>query len=454
MDGSLLRSLTHRNFRLFFGGQTISLIGTWMQQVAMQWLVYELVPEKELKAWWLGVVSFAALAPAFFLAPVAGVLVDRWNRHRLIILTQTFAMIQALMLAALTLTGVVEIWHVVVLGVFLGMVNVFDVTGRQAFLVEMLDRREDLSNAIALNSSMFNGARLIGPALAGIVLAWTGAGICFLANGISYIAVLIALLAMRVQPRPRPATPREESSGLRYLFQVAGEILHGLREGFRYVVGFAPIRSILLLLTVISLASSTYSTLLPVFATDVLHGEERVFGWLYAAGGVGALAGAISLAARKSVVGLGKWLIMMPVLFGLGLVGLGLSENLVFSLVLLMVIGFAAMVHLAASNTILQTIVDEDKRGRVMSFYALAFMGTMPIGSLLTGWLGGPHVLGAPLTVAAGGGCAIAGGLLFALQLPRLKRIVRPIYVRLGILPEMAAGMQAATSLAQVTRHE
>jgi MFS family permease len=424
---TLGRALAHRNFRLFFFGQGVSLVGTWMQQVALAWLIFELTH----RAFWLGVVGFAGQAPALFLAPVAGVLVDRWNRHRLLLLTQTLAMLQAFAVAALALTGTVTVAAVAVLSLFLGMVNVFDMTCRQAFLTEMVERREDLANAIALNSSMVNGARLVGPALAGLLLARVGAGVCFLLNGVSYLAVLAALMAMRLPAKQRPVAKKP--------------LAHGLREGIRYALGFAPIRSILLLLALASLAASAYSVLLPVFAGDILHGGPGMLGWLGTASGVGALAAAVRLASRPSVLGLGRWVAWSPAGFGAALIVFAISDRVWLSLAALAGAGFALMAQMAASNTLLQTIVEEDKRGRVMSLYTLAFLGMTPLGSLVAGGLAG--VIGAPATVALAGVCCIVGSTLFLFRLPELRQEVRPIYARLGILPEVAAGLQAASEL-------
>ncbi len=424
---SLGRALSHRNFRLFLFGQGISLIGTWMQQVALAWLVFELTGS----SFWLGVVGFCGQAPALVLAPFAGVFVDRWNRLRLLLLTQTLMMLQAFALAALALTGRANVPWVLGLSVFLGVLNVFDMTARQAFYTEMVERPEDLANAIALNSSMVNGSRLVGPALAGLLLAETSAGVCFLVNGVSYLAVLAALLAMRLVPRPRP--------------RHRGRVLAGLREGLAYALGFAPIRAILLLLALVSLMGMSYSVLLPVFAQDVLGGGAYTFGLLGAAAGVGALVGALQLAARPTVLGLGRWIALMPALFGAALIGFSFSKTLWLSLPLLMMAGFAMMVQMASSNTVLQTIVEEDKRGRVMSLYTMAFLGTAPLGSLLAGWLA--EVIGPQNMVRLGGACCAAGSLLFAAQLPRLREKVRPIYVRMGILPQVAAGLQAASEM-------
>jgi MFS family permease len=429
--GSLGRALAHRNFRLFILGQGVSLIGTWMQQVALAWLVFTLPDAASAPAFWLGLVSFCGQAPALVLAPVAGVFVDRWRLHRLLLVTQTLMMLQAFAVAALALTGRADMPALIVLSVCLGVVNVFDMTARQSFYTEMLDRREDLANAIALNSSMVNGSRLVGPALAGLLLAQTSPGVCFLVNGVSYLAVLTALLAMRLNPQQQR--------------KHRGPVLSGLREGLAYAFGFAPIRAVLLLLSLVSLMGTSYSVLLPVFARDVLQGGPNTYGLLAAAAGVGALTGALLLAARHTVLGLGRWIALTPALFGVALIGFSFSDRLWLSLGLLVVAGFAMMVQMASSNTVLQTIVDEDKRGRVMSLYTMAFLGTVPLGSLLAGSLAG--WIGAPDTVGIGGACCVVGSLLFAVQLPRLRDQVRPIYARMGILPEVAAGLSAAAEL-------
>jgi MFS family permease len=429
MPPDLLRSLSHRNFRLFFLGQSISLIGTWMQQVAMAWLVYPVLTDS---SWWLGVVAFASQVPAFFLSPVAGVVVDHTNRHRLVIGTQIAAMIQAALLTVLTLTGVVQVWHVVVLSVLVGIINAFDMPGRQAFLTEMIERREDLSNAIALNSSMFNGARLIGPALAGIVLALTSAGICFLINALSFVAVIIALLAMRVTPRTHNGP--------------AKSLLAGLHEGFAYAFGFPPIRALLLLVAFVSLVGLAYSVLLPVFAAKILEGGAYTFGFLTSAAGVGALTGALLLASRKTVLGLGRWIACMPATLGLAIIGLSFATSLIPAMLCVLISGFAVMMQLASTNTIIQTIVEEDKRGRVMSLYTMAFMGMAPLGSLLAGYFA--DRVGAPLTVRVAGILCIAASLVFATQFRTLRGMIRPIYRRMGILPEIVTGLQEASQLA------
>jgi MFS family permease len=418
----LLRALRHRNFRLFFFGQGISLIGTWMQQVAMIWLVYRLSDSEFL----LGLVGFCSQIPSFFLAPVAGVFTDRWSLHRTILLTQSLAMCQAIILAVLTLTGTVAVWHVLALSVCMGLITAFDIPARQAFLIQMVEGRESLTNAIGLNSSMFNGARLLGPALAGFTIAAVGAGVCFLLNALSFLAVLAALLAMRLPPQA-PAKPRQH-------------VLHELKEGFCYAFGSLPIREILMLVALVNIVAMPLTVvLLPVFAKIVLHGGPKTFGLLTAAIGLGALLGALCLAYRKSVLGLGRQIAWASAVFGLSLIAFSFSRTLWVSMLLLVMSGFAVMMETAASNTILQTIVDDDKRGRVMSFYAMAFLGAAPLGSLLAGSLAS-HVGVAHFVQLAGTMC-ILGSSVFAWRLPAMRKMIRPIYQRIGILPDVTSGI-------------
>jgi len=427
-----LRALSSRNYRLFFAGQSVSLIGTWMTRIATSWLVYRLTRSPFL----LGVTSFAGSIPLFFLAPIAGVWIDRWDRHRTLLVTQIVSMIQSFLLAALALTGTITIWQIVALMLLQGVVNALDMPARQAFLVEMVDRREDLPNAIALNSSMVNAARLLGPSIAGLIIAAVGEGYCFLIDGISYLAVIASLAAMRVTRRPRQTGNRSA--------------LAEMREGWRYVSQSLPIRSILLLLALVSLLGMPYTVLMPVFAARVLHGGPHTLGYLMAAIGVGALAGALLLAARRSVLGLGRVIPLSAAIFGGALIGFGLSHLVWVSLVLLLVAGFGMMRQMAGSNTLLQTIVEDEKRGRVMSFYAMAFAGMSPFGSLLAGVVA--EKFGAPATVIASGILCIAGAGLFARQLPRLRAVVRPIYIQLGVLPEMASGIESASELQTVAK--
>ncbi len=420
-----LRALRHRNFRLFLTGQFVSLIGTWMQTVALGWLVYRLSHSPFL----LGVTGFLGQIPSLFLSPLAGVWADRWNRHRMVIGTQLLAMIQALALAALVLSGRATIPEVLALTLFLGFVNAVDVPSRQSFMFEMVQGGDDLPNAIALNSSVFNVARLVGPSIAGVLISLVGEGTVFLLNGLSYVAVIGALLAIRVPRREHPSS------------QVPHVWAH-LREGVHYAAGFAPIRSVLVLLGLVSLVGAPYTVLMPIFATDVLHGGAHTLGFLVGSIGVGALAGAVFLATRRTVRGLGRVIVWAVAAFGLGLETLALVRHEWMAVAVLAVTGFGLMVHMASSNTILQTLVEHDKRGRIMSLYAVAFMGTTPIGSLLAGALAAR--IGARWTVALGGALCLAGAALFARALPALREQVRPIYTRLGIIPEVADGLGAS----------
>jgi MFS family permease len=410
-----LRALRHRNFRLFFGGQSISLIGTWMTRIATAWLVYRLTGS----AWLLGIVGFAGQIPTFLLAPFAGVWVDRLDRRQVLVITQALAMVQSLALAALTLSHRITVSEIIWLSMFQGFINAFDMPGRQAFLVQMVEGREDLGNAIALNSSMVNMARLVGPSLAGLVIAGFGEGYCFLIDGISYIAVIISLRMMRLEgAAERPPT-------------VA--MMEQLREGWLYVSQFPPVRTILLLFAAISLMGMPFTVLMPVFAARILHGGAHTLGFLMGALGAGALAGAVQLAFRKSVLGLGRVIAFSSTLFGVGLIAFGLSRLEWLSLLLMVVTGFGMMQQMAASNTIIQTVVPEDKRGRVMSYYTMAFVGMAPFGSLLAGGLA--HLMTAPMTLVITGGCCIAAAGWFTSQLPKIRHYVRPIYRELGILP-------------------
>jgi MFS family permease len=431
---SMTRALAHRNYRLFFVGQGVSMIGTWMTRIATGWLVFRLSGSDS--AFLLGLVGFAGQVPAFFLTPFAGVLVDRWNRHRLLVLTQILSLIQSALLALVAFygePGTATIWQIVALSLFQGMINAFDMPARQAFLVQMIERKEDLANAIALNSSLVNGARLLGPSLAGILIALAGEAWCFLIDAISYVAVVLALLAMDLPARTLKPNPTP--------------VWQGLREGFQYAFGFVPIRTVLLLLALVSFMGMPYTVLLPIFAANILHGGPYALGFLSAASGVGALSGALYLASRPSVLGLGNVIVASTLLFGIGLIGFAFSTILWLSLFLMLFTGFGMMVQMAASNTILQTIVDDDKRGRVMSYFSMAFLGVTPFGSLFAGTLAG--WIGADYTVMVGGLACVLGATVFALRLPNLRLLVRPIYARMGILPEVAAGVQSANDLTQ-----
>jgi MFS family permease len=421
------RAFQHRNYRLFFFGQSISLIGTWMTRIAISWLVYRLTNSALL----LGLVGFAGQIPTFLLGPIAGVWVDRWDRHRVLVVTQILAMIQSLWLAALALSGNVSIYDVILLSLFQGCINSFDMPARQSFVVDMVEDRQHLGSAIALNSSMFNAARLVGPSIAGVVIGLLGEGYCFLIDGLSYIAVIISLLAMRLPRIPKPAERQ----------RIWGE----LRDGWSYVSGFAPIRSVLLLLAVAGFVGMPYTILMPVMASTVLGGGPMTLGLLMAASGVGAVIGVLQLAFRRSVVGLGRVIAFNATAFGVALIAFALSHHLWLSLLLMVVTGFGVMQQMAASNTFLQTIVSEDKRGRVMSFYTMALMGMAPFGSLFAGVLA--NRIGAPKTLIFSGVISAVAGGMFATQLPALRELVRPIYIELGIIPEVARGLQSATAL-------
>ena len=399
------RSLHSRNFRLYFTGQGISLVGTWMQRVAMAWLVYRLTGS----ALMLGLVGFAGRIPTLLLAPFAGVAADRWDRRRILYATQSLSMIQALVLAALVLTGVVEVWHVVALATFLGVLDSFDIPARQSFFVQLIDDPSDLGNAIALNSSVFNVARLIGPSVAGVLIAVVGEGWVFALNGATYFSMLLALLLMRVRA--------VETS------QETGSVLGNLREGFAFAWRFPAIRAILLLVMTISFFAVPFAVLMPVFATDILGGGPGTLGLLLTAQGIGALSGALFLAAREETTGLGPLIALASTLFGAGLILFGASSSLWISLPVLAVAGFGLMVQSAASNTFLQSIVGEAMRGRIMSLYTMAFIGTLPLGSLYAGWLA--DRVGAPTTVIIGGVVALVAAAVFRHELPTLRRDVR-----------------------------
>ena len=409
------RALRHRNFRLFFSGQSISLIGTWMTRIATAWLVYQLTHSALL----LGTVSFVGQIPTFLLAPFAGVLVDRLDRRHVLIWTQTLAMVQSLALAWLTLSHRVTIHEVLALSAFQGVINAFDMPGRQAFMVQMVEDRADLSNAIAINSSMVNLARLIGPSLAGVVIAATNEGWCFFIDGISYIAVIVSLLLMRVQGND--------------VKRAVTSMAVQLREGWDYVSTFVPVRTILTLFALVSLMGMPYVVLMPVFAAQVLHGGPHTLGFLMGAAGVGALVSALSLVLRKSVRGLLKMIPLAAGMFGAGLIAFGLSHLMWLSMALMVIVGFGMMQGMTASNTIIQTLVPEDKRGRVMSYYTAAFVGMAPFGSLLAGSMA--HWIGAPRTVMVTGTCCMAGAAWFWTQMKTLRKGMRPIYERLGIVP-------------------
>ena len=401
-----LRALRYRNFRLFISGQLISLIGTWMQTVAQSWLVYRLTGQASM----LGIVAFAGMFPVFILATVGGMAADRVRPHTLIVITQSTAMGLTAILALLTLTGHVHLWHIITTSLLLGVVNAFDIPARQVFVAQTV-ARPDLMNAIALNSSVFNGARIIGPAVAGLLVAAVGEGWCFLVNSVSYIAVIAGLLAMRLEGTQAGQAP---ASG--------GAIL----EGFRFILGARPVRDLLLLLGLLGLMGMPYSVLMPIFADQILHGGPKALGVLMGLSGVGALAGAVSLALRRSPRGLGRWIAGSAMGFGAALIAFSLSRSFPLSVLIMMPIGFTLMVEIASSNTLIQMMIPDALRGRVMSVYSMMFMGMVPIGALIGGTLA--HKVGAPITVALGGGGCLAAGLIFALRLPQWKQGAQVLY--------------------------
>ena len=409
------RAFRHRNYQLFFAGQLVSLVGTWMQSVAESWLVFRLTGSAAL----LGVTSFVTLAPVFLFATVGGIVADRVDRRRIIIATQSLSMVLPLTLAALTLSGHVRVWHVFVLAACLGIVNAFDIPARQSFVVDMVGR-EDLPNAIALNSSMVNGARVVGPAVAGLLVATVGEGWCFLINGISYSAVIAGLLMMNVPRRARPKTDRSA--------------WRDTVEGLQFAAGTTPIRALLILLGLMSFAGMPYSVLMPVFADSILKAGPKGLGLLMGASGLGALGGALALVARQGVRGLGRWVAVSSASFGVALIAFSFSRTFWLSALLLIPVGGALMVEMAASNTLLQAMVPDTLRGRVMALYSMMFMGMAPFGALFAGWLA--ERAGAPMAVAIGGVVCVAGAGVFSFHLPKLRNEARELLVA----QEMAGG--------------
>ena len=410
----LFRALRHRNYRLFFMGQGVSLIGTWITRLASSWLVYRLTDS----AFLLGLVTFVGQIPALVVSPIAGVYIDRWNKHRVLLITQVLAMCQSSALAFLTLSGRITVADVLVLQTLQGLINAFDTPARQSFVPQMVDDRADLPNAIALNSALVNGSRMIGPAIGGVLIAAVGEGWCFGVDAVSYVFVIASLLAMRVSRATKMAdrTP----------------VITALAVGYRYVAGFAPVRSGLLLVALISTLGMPYQVLMPVMASDILGGGANMLGMLMTATGVGALAGSVYLASRHTVLGLGRRAAQASMLFGGVLIAFALSTNVWLSLALLPLTGAGFIITLAAMNTVVQTVVPEALRGRVMSFYTVAFLGTSPIGSLIAGTVA--ERVGAPTTIAIGGAACLAGGAWFYSTLPRLGELIRPVYAERGLL--------------------
>jgi MFS family permease len=411
----IFRSLKNRNYKLYFTGQSISLIGTWIQILAMGWLVYDLTNS----AFMLGLIGFASRLPTVFIGPFAGVIIDRMNKYKLLLITQILSMIQAIIITVLLFTGVIQIWHILVLGIFLGIVNTFDMPVRQSLVIKMIEQKEDLNNAIALNSAMVNAGRLVGPTIAGLLVAAFGEKWCFFINAFSFVAIIATLLMMKL-----PAEKIE--------VQQSGRLLHELKEGFKYAYNFLPIRYILLLLALVSLMGMPIQVLMPVFAKDIFQGGPHTMGYLMGAFGIGALTGAIYLASRTTVLGLGRKIAMAAGIFGSGLILFSLSSSLWLSLIIITFIGLGMMLQMTSSNTILQTIVDDDKRGRVMSFYSMAFMGTVPFGNLLAGTMS--DLIGVTTTILIGGISIVIGAAVFAFKLPEIRKIVRPVYISKEII--------------------
>ena len=400
------RALRHRNYQLFFSGQLISLVGTFMQSVAESWLVYRLTGSAAL----LGVTAFASQIPVFILAPIGGIVADRANRHRIILITQTTSMVLPLVLATLVFTGGVQVWHVFVLAAALGIVNAFDIPARQAFYLEMV-ARDDLVNAIALNSSIVNGARAIGPAIAGVLVAAVGEGWCFLVNGLSYLAVIAGLLMMQVPTRDRRTHSRTA--------------LADMAEGFRFVAHATPIRALLLLVGIASFAGLPYSVLMPMFADSILHSGPRGFGWLMGASGIGSLCGALGLASRTGIRGLGRWVGVSAVAFGVTLMGFAVARVFWVSFAMLVLVGWSIITQLASSNTLIQSMVPDALRGRVMAVYSMMFMGMSPIGALVAGWIA--ERIGAPDTVVIGGAVCVVAAIVFNIRLPAMRGVARQL---------------------------
>jgi len=407
----IFRAFRSRNYRLFFCGQGISLIGTWMQQAAMSWLVYRITGSTLL----LGAVAFSNQIPTLFLGPFAGVIADRFERKRLLMWTQSLSMLQALILASLVLAGAIQTWHIIALSLFIGSVNAFDIPIRQSFVLQMVERKEDLGNAIALNSAMFNSARFIGPLVAGILISMLGEGVCFLLNGISYLAVLAGLAAIRV-------AARQNHVG-------SAPVLRQFYEGIRYAFDFKPIIAILALLSLYSIAGAPYMVLMPAFARDVLHGGAHTYGFLMSAAGIGALSATMYLASRRNAQGLIRVIPAASVACSLGIGSFALSRSFALSIICLFIAGFGMMTQIASSNTIIQTIVEEDKRGRIMSLYAMSFMGVMPFGSLLAGSIA--DKIGVQFTLLLGAACCITGASIFAMKLPMLCDRLKPVFTEM-----------------------
>lgn len=425
---NLFRALRNRNYRLFFYGQSLSLLGTWIQQVALSWLIYRVTNS----AFLLGFVMFAGQLPTFLIAPFAGVFADKYDKHKIIIITQVISMLQAILLAIFVLTDNINVWILIILNILLGIANSFDIPTRQSFVIQMVENREDLPNAIALNSSIVNGSRLVGPSIAGILVASFGEGICFLINAISFVFVIVSLLLMKVKKEEK--VEKENIS-----------IIKQLKEGYKYSFGFLPIKSVILLLAIVSLFGNPYLVLLPIFAKNILSGNATTLGYLNSAVGLGALSAALYLASRKSTLGLGKIIATTTFIFAFSLISFSFSKSFSLSLIILLFCGFGMMMQTAGSNTILQTLSNDDMRGRVMSFYTVAFRGMAPFGSLWAGTFA--NNFGAPSTVLISGIICLIAGILFLKNLKMIRIAAKPIYQQKGLIPEAVKGVQVASNL-------
>jgi MFS family permease len=410
-------SLGSRNYRLYFTGQGFSLIGTWMGNIALSWLVYRLTGSVFL----LGLVAFTNQIPMLILSPISGVLTDRYDRRKIMLIAQVCFLLQSFIMAMLVLFNLVEVWHIITLSILFGIISAFDAPARHSLVIDLIEKPEDLGNAIALNSAIYNAARLVGPAIAGITIAVVGEGICFLLNAASFIAIIYALLKIRIPARP----PVTQSANLK----------ESLAEGFRYTFHSVPIRTLLFLLATLSLVGFPFLVLLPAYAKEILHGGADTLGFLMSGLGAGALLGALYMARRKSVIGLGRVISVFAITMGLALVAASFSKNMVLSLLIFFAGGLSMIMSIASINTMIQTLADDDKRGRVMSFYSVALMGTTPIGNLLAGSVASG--VGISLTMLIGGAITIVSGIIFQLNRKSFRKFVRPIYVDKGILPSL-----------------
>lgn len=414
-----LRAFRHRNYRLFFCGQSLSIMGNWIQQIAMAWLVYRLTGS----AWLLGVTGFAGQIAVFLFAPFGGLWADRFDRRKLLIVTQTTAMLLGLALGALAYTGAVAVWHVIGIATLFGFVLAFDAPIRSSFTLEMVPSRQDLPSAIALNGGMQNGGRMVGPAIGGLLLSTTTEAFCFLINGISKLALIAALVVMAVAPQPK--------------ISPTARVWESFKDGAAYAWNLRPVRMLLPIVALVSFTVTPYLTLMPIFAAEVFSGGADTLGFLIGAAGLGGIVGVLYLASRQSVRGLARWTAIAAALSGAAMIGFSYSRMFPVSLALMAVAGFGVIVTAMSVNMIIQTIVDDEKRGRVMSFFTMSFLGMHPLGSLAAGalasWIGAPH------TLATGGLCSVVGAYALWRRLPLLRQHLRQIYGALRITDSASA---------------